>query len=248
MANKAIPSRTETELTDATNLYTSSPKHEAKDHDSHASTQQPFRFINLPRELRGIIYGFAMAHGTINHRTRGEIPDGPQLTAGLSESVTARALSQVCRTVRQESMELYYTKTTFIVRNLPNPTRIDSNALSVIPGSKRKPDPLKLWTRTWGVRGAQHIRSLRIESLGYLRGVVRISATDKDTSVSLDNGSRSSLSASALNAARLEAFVTSAQGETAARKLEDFIYELGRAFYTEQERCPREWLPRRRRP
>lgn len=106
--------------TDATGLCTSSSKHKVKDHESDASTQQPFHFMDLPPELRNIIYAFAFCPST-EDKQDGEISAEPQLTAGLSNSTTARALSQVNRTVHQESMETFYSETTFVVRKLPDP-------------------------------------------------------------------------------------------------------------------------------
>lgn len=70
--------------------------------------------MDLPSELREIIYTFALYPDTKEPR------DGPQLTAGLSGSTTALALSQVCSVVRQESMKAYYSITTFAVRDLPD--------------------------------------------------------------------------------------------------------------------------------
>jgi len=239
---KPTPTHPESEPTD---LRTSSLNHEGENHDSHADAQQPFRFLNLPPELREIIYIFALEHGTIVHPFHGEIPDEPQLTAGLSGSVTARALSKVCRIIRYESIKAYYSKTTFTVLSLPNPTRIISKDLSVTPGCPREPRPLKLWALTWGVRGAQHIRSLRI---GYSRAVVRISVTDKGNPVSLENESRSSLNASAVNAAGLKAFGTTCEGETEARKFERFLSEVGRAYHTKQDLPYKNQRFRKKRP
>jgi hypothetical protein len=81
-------------------------------------TQQPFRFSDLPPELRDKIYAFATEPGVIYDFLGKKCLARFKLTAGLSESSTARALSQVCRSVRKESMEVYYSKKTFWVLSL----------------------------------------------------------------------------------------------------------------------------------
>ena len=69
MANKATPSHTEKVLTaHATNLSTSSPNHEPTPHDSHGGTQQSFRFMELPPELRINIYEALL----VDHRAHDE--------------------------------------------------------------------------------------------------------------------------------------------------------------------------------
>jgi hypothetical protein len=226
MANKATPSHTKTALTaDPTDLYTSSTNHEPKDHDSHASTtQQPFRFMDLPPELRDIIYTFAFFPGT-KDKTDGEISAEPQLTAGLSNSTTARALSQVCRIVRQESMEAYCSKTTFVVRGLPDRWVAYIRRISPsVNSTALAPNPLDVWARTWGELGAQHIRSLYIRPL---KGSVRFSMADEANPVSFDKRACANLRASALESAGLKAFGRLSGGTTAARKIETFLNEVG---------------------
>jgi hypothetical protein len=255
MANKATPSHTEKVLTaHATNLSTSSPNHEPTPHDSHGGTQQSFRFMELPPELRDIIYTLAMQPEINNLHGWGYIRN-PDLLAGLSNSTTARALSKVCRTIRHESMKAYYSKNTFVVRGVPDPWgNYDPMPNTYYPGSRPPkpgcpppPDPLHLWARTWGVLGAQHIRSLDIGPLG---GLVQICMTGEAEPVSVVQGtgfSRLRISASEVHAAALTAFGTSSlKGIAAAWKLNRFFYELGVALRAADERLRFESLLRRR--
>jgi hypothetical protein len=229
MADKSTPSHTETAFTaDTTDDCTSNPNHEAKDNDSHDSTQQTFRFMDLPPELGDIIYTFAFNPDTKKTQDGG-ILDEPQLTAGLSNSKTARALSQVCRTVRQESMRSYYSKTTFVVRELSDRSavyvgRILRGDHSGAPVSA----PLDVWARTWGELGAQHIRSLVIRPLG---GSVRIPMADNANPVSFEGVTDFNLSTSELKAAGSKAFSTSFKTMTAARRFEELLVEVGDAWH-----------------
>lgn len=226
---KATASHTEAAFTD---LCTGSPNPKAENDDSHASTQQPFRFMDLPPELRDIIYTFALEHETRKTQC-GENFKEPDLLAGLSSSATAQALSQVCRIVRRESMKTYYSKTTFVVPDVPDPL---ARIMHFIKGGSPKAptdQALDLWARTWGEFGAQHIRSLDIRPLG---GVVRISMTDDANPVSLEEGTILNLSAFVLNAAGLRAFDTSVNGATAARKIEKFLCEVGEELRTALKR------------
>lgn len=103
---KAAASHTKSALT---GLSTSSPKapdNELRNRDSHVDTQQTFRFMDLPSELCEIIHSLALHPNTKKAEDVVEIRDEPHLTAGLSNSNTARTLSQVCRTVRQEGRDV----------------------------------------------------------------------------------------------------------------------------------------------
>ena len=86
---------------------TPGPNRKAKDGDSCAEPQQPFRFMDLPPELRDIIYTFTLCKETRKLYFRNNLNE-LNLLAGLSKSLTARALNQVCRTVRQESIKVFY--------------------------------------------------------------------------------------------------------------------------------------------
>jgi hypothetical protein len=225
---EATTSHTKSALADLCTSSTTMPDHKAKDHDSHASTQQPFRFMDLPPELRDMIYTFAFSPGTEDTRD-GKFSAEPQLTAGLSESATARALSQVCRTVRQESMKTYCSETTFVVRKLPD--RVSARIRRWTDGGNPAapgPDPLDVWARTWGEFGAQHIRSLYISPL---EGTVRISMADKANPVSFDEGACANLSASALESAGVKAFGRRGGGTITARKIETLLHELGDVWH-----------------
>lgn len=224
----ATASLTEAAPTDICTIFIPDPNRKAKDDDSHTGTQQTSRFLDLPAELRDMIYDFAFCPNTQNTQD-GETSDKPLLTAGLSNSTTARALSQVCRTVRQESTKAYYTNTTFVVRDLPDRfadsmERLTSVDRPIAPA----PNPLDLWARTWGVLGAQHIRSLYISPL---KGSVRISMASEANPVTFDEGACANLSASARELAGLKAFGRHpGRGMTAARKIEMFLCEVGDAW------------------
>lgn len=152
----------------------------------------------------------------------------PDLLAGLSSSATAQALSQVCRIVRRESMKTYYSKTTFVVGDVPDPL---ARIMHFIQAPTDQ--ALDLWARTWGELGAQHIRSLDIRPLG---GSVRISMADDTNPISLEEGTILNLSAFVLNAAGRRAFDTSVNGVTAARKIEQFLCEVGDELRTALKR------------
>lgn len=254
MANKATPIQTETALTaHATNLSTSSPNDEPKSYGSHARTQQPFRFMDLPPELRDMIYSFALLPERKNVHGEEYVRE-PDLLAGLSNSTTARALSKVCRTIRHESMNAYYSKNTFVVRGVPDPWGNLDPMLSndyphsrpPKPGCSPPPDPLHLWARTWGVLAAQHIRSLEIRPL---RGMVRICMTGEADPVSAVQGTGLPwlrISVSELNDAASKAFGTSSlEGLAAPKKLNRFLIEIGIALRASQNRYRDERSSRR---
>ena len=190
--------------------------------------------MDLPPELRDIIYTFALYPVTKKPRDV-RIPNRPRLIAGLSGSPTALALSQVCRIVRRESMKAYYSKTTFVIRDLPDSLAnvlhgiCDFSARSAPPA----PAPLDLWARTWGVLGAQHIRSLYIRPL---EGSVQIFMADIANPVSFDEAACANLSASARESAVLKAFGGFGRGTPAARKIETFLDEVGSEWHAARRR------------
>jgi hypothetical protein len=69
--------------------------------------RDPFRLTDLPPELRDIIYSMALR----NEASRGLVGKTIALTGKLTAE--ARALSQVSRAVRAESMSIYYSENTF---------------------------------------------------------------------------------------------------------------------------------------
>lgn len=103
-----------------------------------------------------MIYSFSLEYGTVSDVFLGEILYEPQLTADLSKSATAQALSQVDRGIRQESMKAYYSKTTFVIQGVPI-SGGGSARIRLIRGNgyygrnRPKHDPLDLWAQTWGV-------------------------------------------------------------------------------------------------
>jgi hypothetical protein len=229
---KAAASHTESALADLSTSGPKAPDNELKSHDSHTDTQQTFRFMGLPKELRDIIYSLALQPDTEKTQT-GKPPGKPQLIAGLSNSTTARALSQVCRTVRQESMKTYCSETTFVVRKLPD--RVSARIRRWTDGGNPAapgPDPLDMWARTWDELGAQHIRSLYISPL---KGTVRISMVDEANTVSFDEEARANLSvASELESSGLEVYGmsgTTIRNLTAARKVETLLRKAGSAWH-----------------
>lgn len=112
--------------------------------------RKPFRFADLPPELRNRVYKYALQQDT---GTDGFIP----LTSGLIGA--ARALSQVSRIVRAESMGLFYAHNTF---------GIDMNYLRRLVCSHASAwRQLKTWANTWGELAAPHIRSITITGLCY---------------------------------------------------------------------------------
>jgi hypothetical protein len=66
-----------------------------------------FRFNDLPQELRDEIYSMALRNKVSRHLT------GKSLELTGKMTAEARALSQVSRSVRAESMSIYYSENTF---------------------------------------------------------------------------------------------------------------------------------------
>jgi hypothetical protein len=153
---------------------TANPEPSLPNEVSHTDiAQQPLRFSDLPPELRDRIYAFAVHPGTTRDHDGKERPIMPELTTGLTKSPTARALSQVSRSVRKESMEVFYSKTTFLVSDATDrSSQISSSRHIDLP----KREVMNRWAETWGVLVGPHIRSLSISALsGVLaEGVVLI--------------------------------------------------------------------------
>jgi hypothetical protein len=188
------------------------------------TTEQPFRFSDLPTELRDRIYAFATHPGTERNHDGEEFPITPELTTGFSKSPTARSLSQVSRSVRKESMEVYYSKTTFQVLNVKDTW--SKRMSSPIPPNR---DPMDRWVETWGVLAGPHIRFLSISALSYTPVVVSMnSETNAAPYTEKNDLIWSFVGENALNAAALEAFSTQGQ-KTAAEKLAMFIDNIGAA-------------------
>jgi hypothetical protein len=68
-----------------------------------------FRFNDLPQELRDEVYGMALRNEVSHERTGKSL----ELTGKMTPE--ARALSQVSRSVRMESMNVYYSENIFHV-------------------------------------------------------------------------------------------------------------------------------------
>jgi hypothetical protein len=251
---KANASQKKTGPTDLCTNSTPGPNLEVEDHDSHTELQQPFRFIDLPPELRDRIYTFAL-YPEMRKTHFGECLKKPNLLAGLANSTTARALSQTCRTVRRESMKAYYSKNTFEVRGVPDPWgNFDpmpgnnyTHPRAPKPGCPPPPDPLRLWARTWGVLGAQHIRSLEIDPLGGLVHICMTGEADPVSAVETAALTWLSLSVPEVHAAALKVFGTSSfEGQAAAGKLNEFFCEIGIALRAARNRYCREYHVRKR--
>lgn len=104
--------------------------------------QKPFRFSDLPLELRNNIYGFALQPD--DEEDKGKYPE---LIDGMSD--TALVLSQVSGSVREESMKVFYGQTTFQYTYHHDPKPRTKNMMQ-----------LKRWASTWGVTAAPLLRSL----------------------------------------------------------------------------------------
>jgi hypothetical protein len=107
--------------------------------------QSPFRFADLPPELRDWILALATEE---NQPLR--------LIAGLSS--TAKALSQVSRAIRVEAARVFFAGYTFhvIIGYRPESQTFTHDAFRISD-----------WARTWGLLASTDIRSLRLLCHGF---------------------------------------------------------------------------------
>jgi hypothetical protein len=196
--------------------------------------QQPLRFSDLPPELRGRIYAFAVHPGMTRDHDGKERPIMPELTTGLTKSPTARALSQVSRSVRKKSMEVFYSKTTFLVSDATDrPSQRSSSRHIDLP----KREVMNRWAETWGGLAGPHIRSLSISaSSGVLtEGVVLIFMHSQTNAASyIDKENDHVLEEAELNTVALKAFSLQGTDLTAAKKLARFFIEIGYVIFAGQ--------------
>jgi hypothetical protein len=117
-----------------------------------------FRFNDLPQELRDVIYGMALVDD-------GE--GGLELTDKLPE--TAKALSQVSRAVRAESMGIYYSENAFQgtfrcqwMRQRPPVGRVYPVRSVLRQFVVAEVDGIEEWNNLFGGLGAPHLRALKL--------------------------------------------------------------------------------------
>jgi hypothetical protein len=108
--------------------------------------REPFRFNDLPPELRNAVYGLVLDSGYMIKLGADKLP------------ATANALSQVSRTVRAESLSTYYSVNSFrsILTYWSNPVEVQQE-ISRIDG----------WFTLFGKLAALHIRALNVCHLGF---------------------------------------------------------------------------------
>jgi hypothetical protein len=104
--------------------------------------REPFRFNDLPPELRNMIYRMLLRH-----------EDERFLALVDDRQDTAKALSQVSRTIRTESLSVYYSENDFAETFQYWRTPL---------GTQHKVADVEEWFAIFGKLAAQHIRSLSI--------------------------------------------------------------------------------------
>lgn len=108
---------------------------------------QPFfRFGDLPPEIRSMVYDLA----TGNLQFPDEIFERSTTWNGVvlpAISQGAKALSQVSRAVRNESLSTYYADSTYELDYSCKPGGLDN---------------IEMWASTWGILAIPHIRSIRV--------------------------------------------------------------------------------------
>jgi hypothetical protein len=207
---------------------TTNPQPRPSSEVSHIdTTQQSSCFSDLPPELRDRIYAFAVQPGVMRGGNGKEHLVMPELTTGFAKSLTARALSQVCRSVCKEPIEVYYSKTTFLVSDV-------TDSWSPIPHNRfqLRREAMNRWVKTWGVLAGPHIRSLSISALSTEgEGVVLISMDSQTNAASYtDKINYRGLNECKLNAVALKAFSSQGPDITAAEKLAVFFDGIGTAI------------------
>jgi hypothetical protein len=150
----------------------------------------------------------------------------PELTTGFAKSLTARALSQVCRSVRKEPIEVSYSKTTLVSDVTDSWSPIPHNRFQL------RREAVNRWVKAWGVLAGRHIRSLSISALSAEgEGVVLIFMDSQTNAASYtDKINYRGLNESKLNAIALKAFSSQGPDITAAEKLAVFFDGIGIAI------------------
>lgn len=154
--------------------------------------QKPFRFGDLPPELRNRVYAYALHEGLEKNKLReltGHLTYHERRMVHVSMSYPARALSQVSRATRTESLGMYYSKNTFnVCIGATHSPRHRVNRLAA----------LRQWgASTYGQLGAPSIRILNIRGLqriGNPRRTFTIYTTNPIKPVSFDSPDRYKLS------------------------------------------------------
>jgi hypothetical protein len=108
--------------------------------------REPFRFNDLPPELRNAVYSLVLESGYLINL------DADKL------STTTKALSQVSRTVRAESLSTYYSVNNFksILTYWGSPVELQQEVSRI-----------EKWFTLFGKLAAPHIRALGVYYLGF---------------------------------------------------------------------------------
>lgn len=153
--------------------------------------RKPFRFADLPPELRNRVYTYALHDELKNNELReltSHYRHWERTMAPAGISYTARALSQVSRATRNESLGMYYSENTF---------RVSLGDVHHARDRVNKLASLKRWASTHGQLAAPSLRilSVRERSLfGSPQRTLTIYTTNATRPVSLDPSSGFKLS------------------------------------------------------
>ena len=113
-----------------------------------------FRFNDLPQELRDEVYGMALRN-EVSHDLLGK---SLQLTGKMTAE--AKALSQVSRSVRAESMSIYYSENTFHAHLSHH---WNSSGIFRARNWVKEVSRIEDWTIIFGELAAPRLPSLRID-------------------------------------------------------------------------------------
>lgn len=143
---------------DSSRKYTTTtawPSHRS----AHTIQRSTFRLQDLPPEIRNIVYALAMEEGKELRLVRG-------LTG------TAKALSQVSRSIRADATRIFFSENSFVV------------IVGIAIGPEGyKADLLRVgkWAETWSPLALPYIRSLKLTCGGFRECKRQISVKLRDT-------------------------------------------------------------------